>query len=103
MSTIQLNKESVAAYKTLLTQPKEHGMDFKPLTEYFVKSETATAQHILFKQFVDEIKKPLPKIFFYIIMQEIYGFPNGYDNDNKFGDSPNAQGCLGWFLKFKAE
>jgi hypothetical protein len=100
---MEINQESVAAYKELLTNPKAHGLGFEPLTECFEKSETATAQHILYKQFLDYIKKPLPKVFFYIVMNDTYGLANGYDPNHKFGNGPNAKGCLGWFLKLKPE
>jgi hypothetical protein len=100
---MQLNEQSVNAYKTILSNPSEHGMDFRPITECFEKSETATAQHILFKQYLEYLQKPLPKIIFYIVMAEIYGAPNGFDQEHRFGNHPNAPGCLGFYLKFKNE
>ena len=67
-----LTPEAVAAYKTLMTKPKENGLDFPPLSEVFEATENATAKHILFQQYIDLIKKPLPKVMFYIIMDELY-------------------------------
>lgn len=82
---MELNQESVAAYKTLMTQPKENGMDFDPIEQLFTKSETVTAFHILYNQYIDRIKKPLPKVFFYIIFEEIYGPVTGKDSDGHAG------------------
>jgi hypothetical protein len=56
MSEIILTPEAVNAYKILMTKPKEKG----------------TAKHILFKKYLARIQKPLPKIFFYIVMDELY-------------------------------
>lgn len=86
---MEINTGTIAAYKELITKPAAHGFDFKPLSECLVKSETVTAKHILFQNYIDLIKKPLPKIFFYIILEEIFGQPTGKDD----------RGDLGYHLK----
>ena len=70
-----LSPESVEAYKKLMTEPKENGLDFQPLSKVFEKIEDATAKHLLYEQYLQKINKTkdqLPKVFFYIIMDETY-------------------------------
>lgn len=86
-----LTPQTIDAYKQILSNPSKHGFNFKPLNECFSKSETVTAQHILFDSYVGYIAKPLPKVVFYIIMQEIHGQP--FEKDEK--------GCLGYRLTFQ--
>lgn len=78
-----ITPQAVAAYKTLMMEPKENGLDFPPISEVFRPSEQATAKHILFQQYVDLIKKPLPKIMFYIIMDSMY--PQAHAADGNLG------------------
>lgn len=91
MNEIVLSPESVNAYKTLMTDPKNHGLTMPSLDECFEEAGEATAKHILFQQYIDVIQKPLPKVFFYIIMDELY--PKQIDKA--------ADGCLGYKLKIK--
>lgn len=86
---IQLSPEAVDAFKKLMTDPKSHGLDFPPLNECFVECEEATPKHILFEQYIDRIKKPLKKVFFYIIMDELYS--------DRIAKAPD--GNLGYKLK----
>ncbi len=70
-----LSPEAVAAYKKLMTEPKENGLDIQPLSEVFEITEDATAKHLLYEQYLTKINKTkdqLPKVFFYIIMDETY-------------------------------
>lgn len=87
---MELNVNSVAAYRAILENPTKYGFSFRPITECFDQSEAVIANHILFQSFHEEVPN-LPKIFFYIIMEELYGAPNGKD----------AQGNLGYHLTFK--
>jgi len=74
MKELILCEESVAAYKELMTNPESHGLtDMKPLKDCFVEVEQATPKHVLYNQYVELIGKPLPKVIFYIVMDEIYG------------------------------
>lgn len=91
-SELTLSNETIDAYKTILSNPLEHGFSFKPLKECFEKSEKVTAKHILFEQLIELIKVPLPKIIFYIIMDEMFGFGNDKDEN----------GFLGYSLKIAA-
>lgn len=91
METIQLTPEVINAYKTLITNPKEHGLEFKPLTECFEKSDLVTPKHILAKEYLDYIQKPLPKVILYIIMDEVFGICDG----------KAESGDLGYHLIFK--
>ena len=92
MSEIMLTPEAVSAYKTLMTKPKENGLDIPSLDKCFIDAEEGTAKHILFKEYLDRIQKPLPKVFFYIIMDELYA--------NKIVKC--ADGNLGYKLKLSA-
>lgn len=90
METIQLTPETVDAYKTLITKPKENGLQFDAITDCFEKSETVTAKHILAEAYIIHIDKPLPKVILYIIMDDLFGQCNGKDEN----------GCLGYYLRF---
>lgn len=71
-----ITPEAVDAYKKLMTEPKEHGLDFPPLSEVFERTHFATAKHLIYEQYLGRINKSrdqLPKIFFYIVMDEMYG------------------------------
>lgn len=72
METVTLSREAVDAYKELMTNPKPHGLDFPPLSELFQPAEVSTPRHLLFEQYKEMIGKPLPKVFFYIVMDEVY-------------------------------
>ncbi len=87
---MELSPQAVDAYKKLIETPSEFGFDFKPLKDCFIQTDNATPKHILFEQYVDYIKKPLPKIMFYIIMDGIY--PQA--------KAPN--GDLGYLIKFNS-
>ena len=76
-----LSPETVNAYKELLTNPQKHGLQFKPL-------------HELFEDFANYLQKPLPKVIFYIIMDELYS--HLIDKDEKTKD-------LGYRLKLIAK
>lgn len=82
---MELNPQVIDAYKQILSNPSEHGFDFKPIKDCFEKSEKVTAKHILFNQFIEYIKKPLPKLIFYILMDEIFGVCNGKDESGNLG------------------
>jgi hypothetical protein len=84
---MEISEESIAAYQTILTNPAEHGFTFKPLDECFEPADEATPKHILFQQYVDYINAPLPKFFFYIIM------------DRKHQQAKAPSGDLGYKLK----
>jgi hypothetical protein len=85
---MELNEHSVSAHRQLLTDPSKFGLSFKPISEYFQPAEKATAKHLLFEQFVNEIEVPLQKVFFYIIMDELYATSIGKADD----------GCAGYKL-----
>ena len=72
MGTIELTPEAVVAYKEIMTNPKKHGLEMPSLEECFEDAEEGTAKHLLFKEYIDRIRKPLSKVFFYIVMDEIY-------------------------------
>lgn len=90
MEATTLNQKSINAYKTLMLNPKENGLDMPALHDCFEEGE-GTPKHILFDQYIEKIQKPLPKVFFYIIMDEIYA-----DKITKCAD-----GNIGYKLKIK--
>jgi len=91
MKTITLSKEAVNAYKELMTNPQKHGLEIPSLEDCFEETDIATPKHILFADYIKRIDKPLPKVFFYIIMDELYV--------NKIAKAPN--GDFGYKLKLK--
>lgn len=73
MENIVLCPESVAAYKELMLTPEKHGITIPPLKECFIDSNEGTPKHILFNEYLTKIdNRPLPKIFFYIVMDDLY-------------------------------
>ncbi len=89
-----LSKEAVDAFKELLTNPQSNNLPISPITEVLVKSDTVTAQHNLFTDFVSYLhsKLPnadLPKVIFYILLGEIFGPCTGKDET----------GCAGYHLR----
>lgn len=82
---MELNPQVIDAYKQILLEPSKYGFDFTPLKECFEKSEVVTAKHILFQQYGEYIDKPLPKVIFYIIMDEVFGFCNSKDEKGDLG------------------
>jgi hypothetical protein len=100
-SVFTLDQNTIGAFRELLTNPSAHGLNLRALKDCFEVSETATAQHILFRDYINYLRKPLPKLVFYILMTEIYGPPTGNDPIHKFGSAPDAPGCFGHYLKFK--
>lgn len=83
--TLVISRETVSAYTTLVTKPKENGFEFAPITDCFQKSDQVTASHELFNQYIEYIQKPLPKPMFYIIMIDLFGQPSGKDQKGNAG------------------
>lgn len=94
MEKIIINEETIAAYRTILQNPSQYHADFNftPIKDFFIPSETLTAQHILAQEYISHINLCLPKLILYIIMNELFGNPNGKDED----------GNLGYYLKSKS-
>lgn len=70
---IPMTPESVALFRKFVEHPEEFdGCDYKPIRECFQKSDRCTPQHILFGEYIAYLKRPLPKVMFYIIMDEIF-------------------------------
>ena len=72
---MEVSKEAIDAYKTLMTDPKSHRLDFDPLSEIFQNAEEATAKHLVYDQYLIRINAnriQLPKLFFYIVMDGIF-------------------------------
>lgn len=80
---MNLTPEAVNAYKELMTNPAPHGLSFKPLAECFEECEKVTPKHILYERYLEYLQKPLPKVIFYIIMDELYGHFIAKDEDTK--------------------
>lgn len=85
-----LSPEVVNAYKELLTNPQNSGLSIKPLNECFEETEEVTPNHELFEAFMEYLQKPIPKVIFYIIMNEMYSPLIGRDE---------RTGCVGYRLK----
>lgn len=61
------------------------GKNFKPFNELFETSEQVTAKHKLFEQFVTVTGCQIPKIFIYIVMDDIFGNCTEKDEDGNLG------------------
>lgn len=83
METILLTPEVTAQYTDFLVNPKKYNCTYKPLNECFVEGDHYEPQHLLYQQYVNYIKKPLPKVFFYTIMRE--QFPEYFGKDDRKG------------------
>jgi hypothetical protein len=84
---VKLDPETVEAYRTILTRPKDQGLSFDPLTLYFDKSETVTAKYILAKQYTDYIDVKIPKLILDIVMEDQFGQYRGKDSNGNHGYS----------------
>lgn len=101
MQSIPLTPQTVALFRKFVEHPEEcEGCDYKPIRECFEKSETCTPQHILFNDYIAYLRRPLPKVFFYIIMKEIFPELEGKAEPkyNKAGDRIGG-GEIGYYLK----
>ena len=86
MDSIPLNEQTVALFRKFVEHPEEcEGCDYKPIRECFEKSDVCTPKHILFNQYIAYLRRPLPKVFFYIIMDEIYSDLAGKAASGEFG------------------
>lgn len=97
MKSIPLTPKVIGQFTDFLVNPKKYNCDYKPLKECFVEGDHYEPQHLLYQQYVDYIKKPLPKVVFYIIMRE--QFPEYFGVD----DRPGQRGDLGYKLKLDLE
>ncbi|MCR5578647.1 MAG: hypothetical protein K6F74_05480 [Prevotella sp.] len=97
MDTIPLTPSVIAKFTDFLVNPEKNNCTYKPLKECFVEGDHYEPQHLLYQQYVDYIKKPLPKAIFYIIMRE--QFPEYFGKD----DRPGTRHDLGYKLKLNVE
>lgn len=84
-----INEQTISAYKQMLSNPEKNNLPFPSLREIFLPSDTAIAKHIVWDRYQRLIDRNIPKLIFYIIMDEI--FPQKIAED----------GNLGYALKFK--
>lgn len=89
-----LSEDTINAYEELMTNPTVHGLDFKPLKECFRETETVTPKHILYEQYLELIQKTIPKVVFYIVMDDAYGHLIGHEILEN-----GKHGCLGYKLE----
>lgn len=78
-----LDEQTVNAYKNMLSNPKEYNLPFKSLGELLIPSDKVIAKHILYNDYKKAIDRNVPKVVFYIIMDEI--FPIGKAEDGNLG------------------
>jgi hypothetical protein len=82
MDTIQLNAQTIDAYKKILDEPETYKVPTKKWCDVIQESDICTAKHILYNQ-VQQYWPNLPKIIFYIISDE--RFRIGKANDGNLG------------------
>lgn len=79
---------------TLSPEMIEHAKKEINIQQYFIRSEVCTPKHLLFKEFTEKTKwANLPKIIFYILMDELY--------PRSIAKAPN--GDLGYLLEIYAK
>ena len=88
---MELNEQSIDAFTKIMKDPSKYGIPMRPISECFEATEVATPKHLLFKDYCEETKGNLPKVFFYIIMDTEYW--------DKIAKAPD--GNAGYLLKFK--
>jgi len=84
---MELNQESISAYRELLANPKNHNLPFPSFRDLFLPSDEAIAKHVAHEKYCKLIDRNIPKVIFYILMDEI--FPQKKD----------SEGNLGWCFK----
>lgn len=85
---IPLTPETVKIASDILIggQMKDfNGNQVPPFKECFEESETVTAKHILWNGFVEKTGCQIPKIFGYLVMDELFGQCTGKDSDGYAG------------------
>ncbi len=82
--TFDLSPNTIQQYKDFLLNPEDYGCIYKPLHKVFELNNEVVPQNILYNQYVDYIKKPLPKVVFYIIMDEEFAEFQGVCNKTKY-------------------
>ena len=93
MSTIPLIPAVIDMFQKCLVDPAGNSLDFKPFHECFEKSETVTAKDVLARDYLLKIKRDIPKIILYIVMDKELGQCDGKAEN----------GCLGYHLKVKSD
>lgn len=79
-----INEETVAAHFELMTKPKDYDLPFRAFEDCFEPSDEVTAQHILYRDYRPE-NPNCQKIFFYIVLQKVYGPAHLKDKDGNLG------------------
>lgn len=81
--TIHLTPQTVAIAKDILYSGFEGKHPaFKNCFEY---SDTVTAKHILYEQYVKKTQTVIPKVFIYIVMDQAFGCPILKDEKGNLG------------------
>lgn len=99
MKKLIITPDVINHYKGLLVHPEKYGCTYQPLHEVFVECDGVTPQDILFNQYLNYIKEPLPKVVFYIIMEQEFTTYKGVEPKDENGKG----GRIGYRLKIKEE
>ena len=82
MTTITLSEETVKMAYDILVEGQmttKEEKKCKPFNDCFESSETVTAKHILWEDFVSATGCQIPKVFGYIVMDKLWGLCTGKD------------------------
>ena len=90
--TIPITPETVALVKDILMSGIKG--KYPAFDKCFVEAETVRAKHLLYQDYVERTGCQIPKVFIYIVMDDILGMPHG-----KAEEKENAPGCLGYRLR----
>lgn len=101
---MQLTASAIQLFKDLLTNPEANMGRIPLLKDCFNESATGTAKHILYKEYleyIDRHESQLPKVVWYIIMDELYpvmkcadgnaGYPLTIKDDKPEQSEPNEK------------
>lgn len=85
MSDITITFDTIKDYVEVLSNPAKYGFKFLPIYMTFEKSDELTKNDELHNEYIKYTNIQIPKIFFYMIMDSIFGFRSGKDEFNNKG------------------
>ncbi len=87
MTSIPLTPETQKIASEILIEGKMNGINgpVPPFKQCFNESESVTAKHVLWEDFVKATGCQIPKIFGYLTMDEVFGQCTGKDSQGYAG------------------
>lgn len=85
MQTIVITAQTVKQHRDMMLTPKEVGLKFPSLIECFEDSKKITPKAVLYEQYTEKVGRLIPKIYFYMIMDQVYYSRGGKTPDGLLG------------------